>query len=290
MARPQIENGYARIANELLMALSRYNLSPYETRVLFFILRKTYGWNKKSDFISVSQIAEGTGLLKPHACRAKNVLIRKNILTENDGKLGPNKDYDEWSVTNTGNVTNRGNESAIITEKQRSVTGTGNGLGVTDSGNGVTGTGNKSLPAEALQKKRKKLLQKTRRKSEDFRLATLLLQEIRKRKPDFRKPNLQSWAVHIEKMIRIDHRKPERIDAVIRWCQADSGNNDGRWRGWQNNILSTRKLREKFDRIELAMQKVPSGGAAPIVRDADGLTARDRLLNEMDVLHGKRKA
>jgi len=129
----------------------------------------------------------------------------------------------------------------------------------------------------------------THRKSENSRLASFLFQEIRKRKPDFRKPNLQSWAVHIEKMIRIDHRKPERIEAVIRWCQADRGTGNGQWRGWQNNILSTQKLRAKFDKLELSMEKISSGGDTPmpIKRDADGLTARDRLLNEMDVLHGK---
>jgi len=162
MARPKIENGYARIANELLMALSRPNLSAYETRALFFVLRKTYGWGKKNDRISISQIADGTGLLKPHACRAKRALIKKNILTEIDGKLGLNKDYEAWKITDLGNVTNIGNESAIKAHKQRSVTDLGNDASVTDLGNSVTDLGNKSLPIQAPQKKRKKLLQKKR--------------------------------------------------------------------------------------------------------------------------------
>ena len=55
-------------------------------------------------------------------------------------------------------------------------------------------------------------------------------------------------------MICLDHRKPERIEAVIRWCHADKG--DGkRWQGWQNNILSTEKLRQRFDQLELAMEQ-----------------------------------
>ncbi len=89
--------------------------------------------------------------------------------------------------------------------------------------------------------------------SNEFRLATLLLSEVQKRKPDFKKPNLQKWAVHVDRMIRLDNRKPERIEAVIRWCQADNGN--GRWSGWQDNILSTAKLRQQFDKLELAMGK-----------------------------------
>jgi len=58
--------------------------------------------------------------------------------------------------------------------------------------------------------------------SDEFGLAELLLDLILERKPDFKKPNLQSWAGHIGLMIRRDNRDPERIDTVIRWCQADS--------------------------------------------------------------------
>lgn len=38
-----------------------------------------------------------------------------------------------------------------------------------------------------------------------------------------------------------DHRTPEQIAYVIRWCQADDF--------WQANILSASKLREKFDQL-----------------------------------------
>jgi hypothetical protein len=85
-------------------------------------------------------------------------------------------------------------------------------------------------------------------------LASLLLQKITERKPDFKKPSLEQWEKHIDSMIRIDKRKPEIIEKVIIWCQADCGDG-GKWKGWQNNILSTAKLREKFDKLELAMNK-----------------------------------
>lgn len=89
--------------------------------------------------------------------------------------------------------------------------------------------------------------------SEEFRLAELLFSEIQKRKLDFKKPNFQSWARDIDLMIHKDNRNPERIAEVIRWCQADSGNSS--WQGWQNNILSAKKLRAKFDKLELSMGK-----------------------------------
>ena len=81
----------------------------------------------------------------------------------------------------------------------------------------------------------------------EFRLSSFLLGEIRRRKSDYREPNLQKWAVHIDRMIRLDKRKPEKIKQVILWCQLDDF--------WQNNILSTEKLRKHFDRLELQMTK-----------------------------------
>lgn len=156
MANPQLENGHSRIANELLEALSQINLSAYEWRVFMCVLRKTYGWNKKSDFISVSQIAEGAGLPRSHACRAKLSLLRKKLLIERSGLLGPNKDYDSWDVTNIGTVpklvtpvTNLGNKTPIKQQKRQNVTNTGT---VPKSVTGVTNSGNKTLPIQALQK------------------------------------------------------------------------------------------------------------------------------------------
>jgi len=149
---------------------------------------------------------------------------------------------------------------------------------------------NKNIPSDSNsdsdsdsnkeEKKKKEKEKKINISSEPFRLAKLLLDLILARKPNFKKPNLQAWAKHIDLMIRRDKRTPERIEAVMRWCQADTGNGTGF--GWANNILSTDKLREKFDRLELDMQKRPGQQAAePVRRDADGLTPRDRALKEL---------
>lgn len=83
--------------------------------------------------------------------------------------------------------------------------------------------------------------------SDAFRLSKLLLDLILERKPDYKEPVLQKWAVHTDRMIRLDNRKVERIAEVIHWCQRDDF--------WQNNILSTDKLREQFDQLELKMAK-----------------------------------
>jgi len=61
MANPQPENGHTDIANEIIEALWKINLSSYEWRVLLYLLRKTYGWHKKTDQISLSQFSGKSG-------------------------------------------------------------------------------------------------------------------------------------------------------------------------------------------------------------------------------------
>lgn len=112
--------------------------------------------------------------------------------------------------------------------------------------------------------------------SDEFRLARLLFDLIRQRKPDYKEPDLQTWAKDINRMIRLDKREPAQIEKVIRWCQDDSF--------WQANILSTEKLRKQFDQLEIKMQaQSPSNRKlvpAPVRRDAGGFTARERILQE----------
>jgi phage replication O-like protein O len=111
MASPQIENGYTKIANELLDALCRINLSGHEWHVVHAIIRKTYGYNKKEDWITNTQIMKLTGQTQQKVSQAKRKLIEKKIVTENGNKISINKDYDNWSiVTENGNsVTENGN-------------------------------------------------------------------------------------------------------------------------------------------------------------------------------------
>jgi len=79
--------------------------------------------------------------------------------------------------------------------------------------------------------------------SDEWKLSELLLSLIVEGKRDFRKPDLARWAGDLGRMIRLDGRTPERIEAVIRWCVKDPF--------WSKNILSAASLRKHFDRLEL---------------------------------------
>lgn len=81
--------------------------------------------------------------------------------------------------------------------------------------------------------------------SDEFRLAELLLSLIKTRNPSYKNPNIQEWAKHIDYMIRIDRRTVSDVEKIIKACQRDPF--------WQNNILSTEKLRKQYDQLTLKL-------------------------------------
>ncbi len=97
MASPQLKDGFTQIADEIIEALMRTNLSAYQSRILWVIFRKTYGFRKKEDWISNSQMIEMTGLHRSHICRTIRELKDKNMITKRGNKIGFQKDYQRWS-------------------------------------------------------------------------------------------------------------------------------------------------------------------------------------------------
>lgn len=90
-------SGFTKVPNEILEALTQTNLGAYETRVLMLIMRKTYGWHKETDWISLSQNSNGTGIRKPHVCRTIKSLAARNIIVKGKNKhIGLQKDHERW--------------------------------------------------------------------------------------------------------------------------------------------------------------------------------------------------
>jgi len=96
VANPQREDGHVDIANEVVESLAKIHLSGYESRVLWAIFRKTYGWHKKEDWITNTQIAKMTDIAESHISRTIKILIDRKIVTKNGKKLSFQKDYEKW--------------------------------------------------------------------------------------------------------------------------------------------------------------------------------------------------
>ena len=71
-----------------------------------------------------------------------------------------------------------------------------------------------------------------------YQLAERLFKQICQNQ-EIKQPNLNRWADDIRKMIEIDKRTEDQVSQMINWSQADSF--------WAANILSAKKLREKYD-------------------------------------------
>lgn len=100
MANPQTENGYTKIANEILDAIIKIKINVDALKLVLFIFRKTYGYNKLQDKISLSQFVLATQLKKSVVCRGLNRLNSMNIIiriANDDCTIYRfNKDFDTW--------------------------------------------------------------------------------------------------------------------------------------------------------------------------------------------------
>lgn len=97
---PQLEDGYTRLANELFDAILSFPFSARQLKVLMSIIRKTYGYNKKRDDMSASQIGAACGLARNHVSTVLGELVDLKVIKKQPGKFGMmievNKKCGEW--------------------------------------------------------------------------------------------------------------------------------------------------------------------------------------------------
>ena len=79
-ASPQLENGYTRIANELLEVITFYPFAMSEYKVVLAVIRETYGFQLKAKKLSYGIIAKLTGLSRRQVKRSTDKLVKSNVL------------------------------------------------------------------------------------------------------------------------------------------------------------------------------------------------------------------
>ena len=117
MANPQPDQ-FTKISNEIINVLCKKRISGREWQILWTIIRKTWGFKKKVDYISKSQFAEITGIPRQKCQELLNNLEAKNIINKGITQKGNsstvtygiNKDYEQWKVLpKKVTVTQKGN-------------------------------------------------------------------------------------------------------------------------------------------------------------------------------------
>jgi phage replication O-like protein O len=97
MANPQLDDGYTRIANELMEALARTALTVYEYKTLLFILRNIYGWNGRKEW-KIKKWNEFEQIGIPSTCIKRTLLMlsERQIIKIEGKTISFLKDYDLW--------------------------------------------------------------------------------------------------------------------------------------------------------------------------------------------------
>ncbi|HEQ99142.1 MAG TPA: hypothetical protein ENO22_07365 [candidate division Zixibacteria bacterium] len=103
---PQRQDGHRQIENSVFKALIKAKLTSAEYKVTLAIIDFTWGFNKRHDTISYSQLVEKTGLCKRTVIRACKSLKEKRVIYFESSKMvtsgSPinryllNKHYDTW--------------------------------------------------------------------------------------------------------------------------------------------------------------------------------------------------
>lgn len=101
-----IDDGYTRFANELLEAIASADLTARQLKVMLAYVRKTYGFNKKTDRIADEQIAQLTGLSRQNVNKAKKELISMNCLFMDGNQIGVNSEVSAWQFSKCLQVSN----------------------------------------------------------------------------------------------------------------------------------------------------------------------------------------
>lgn len=274
MASPQIEEGYTKIANEIMEALMKIRIPGEAMQMLLTILRKTYGYNKKEDVISLSQFNLYTGIIKPSIIRGIKQLISMNLIYKKvNGQTASycfNKDYSTWKplakkLTISKNANNRLRKSKFSLAKKLHT--------------------KESIKRKYQKKESTPSLKKFfNQKSEAYKAAALLFNLILKNNQHSRlhacqngdkERIIQRWAGDIDLLIRLDGQEPSTVEEVIRWSQQDGF--------WRANILSGAKLREKWDTL------VAQTGKRKNAADEEGCTQLDVAGRPLKKLSPRRK-
>lgn len=106
MGKPQTEDGYLRIANELFDAIMAFSFSGRQQKIISAVMRKTYGFNKTEDEIGLTQFVKMTGIEMKHVSTVIAELVEMKVLFVSEGRharlIKINKNYKEWVSLNKG--------------------------------------------------------------------------------------------------------------------------------------------------------------------------------------------
>lgn len=111
MAKPQKENGFAPIANEILDEICQYTFNGAQLRIVLKIWRLTYGYSRKDHEFSITFLQQTTGISGrtvrkeiAHLVKSRVLIVTKRETKTTARRLAFNKNYDEWTIAKSGDL------------------------------------------------------------------------------------------------------------------------------------------------------------------------------------------
>ncbi len=267
-----LDDGYTRIANELLEAVMLAGLTQHQLLVFLAVMRKTYGFNKKLDWVSNEQLSELTGIL-PHKCSAaKSVLVKRGIFIQSGRNTGINNVVSEWSTLPESGKKNKVylKEVNLPESGKKSLPKSGKGVypNQVNTKDKLTKDNIKPFSSENSGEssdqpendlpvvKPDAAIQSGSKwgTAEDLTAAEWMFDMVKTIAPSARKPNFAGWANDIRLMRERDGRNHRDMCVLFRWACQDNF--------WSGNVLSPAKLRDKWTQLEINRNKQQAGVTA----------------------------
>lgn len=295
--KPELEDGFIRIATELFEALIAIRIPGEPRQVFDFILRKTYGYQKTVDSISLTQISLATKIGKSNTARALRKLLNMRLvvmvdnnplsnMTTKTRKYKINKYYSQWQPLSRKTTAGQG----VVNNDDKKVSNMTTTKDIKDKDKRKDGAASENEELLRLRDYFSLLSKKTTEPeplkyptdSNEIQLAVFLIETIRKSPLWTFKPRLpvmseilesttsnnqtkqlQSWAHYFHLLLSVDKRTVNEIKELIKISQSDGF--------WYRNIRSPKSLRKHWDLLQVvaheALAKVRTGSKkVPILR------------------------
>ena|SRR3990167_1027846 len=101
MASPQLEKGHTRIAHDIIQAIASSNLSSVQIRTVLWLIRLTYGFQRKDVVTNPMAFASKLKTTEKYMTQTFDELQKLSVITAewatpNVCKLTLVKDFDKW--------------------------------------------------------------------------------------------------------------------------------------------------------------------------------------------------
>lgn len=236
MAKPQLEDGFTRIAHEILEVTASAGFSGQELSFLLILWRFTFGWRTTWASWSNKAWAEGMGVSKQAVNKVKLNLLNRKVIILNKKGIRFNKDWQKWGKP-IGLLQRNPIRLLLYPNRVTQVT--------------PQGYKKKKKPKEIKDSKGGK--DKKDRKiykahSKEFALSEYLYEKVTKMFTDKGLDNPTEWnhateAAYMDRLMRLKKQSPEQIREVIDGIVKDEF--------WQTIHFSPRKFYEKWDTLVL---------------------------------------